>query len=255
LAAVLLLGLGGSAIAHETSSDIAIPLENGGWDGEAGGNDVLLIETISTALGAALTSLSVPYDLYQGQDFSGLDLSPYTHVFLAMDGGLVENPSIQNLANFANDGGCAHIYGGTCYQPYAIALNTHLLLNNINDYCWTTVNGLPHSTVVDNAHYLAQGLPATYTFVDIAASYYQTRSTDGAAAVAAENGDGYDHVMSKAIGNGSVDLCINSPSEVYYQNGSDFDWLTQVVSNMLDCGAAPTATESATWGGIKAIYR
>jgi hypothetical protein len=248
--------MSGIAFAHETSTDPAIELVTGGlilWDGNLP-QTTLLIETTDTALDQALTDLGVPYDYFAGDNFSGVDLSPYTHVFVGMDGGLVEGPSLQNAANFASNGGCLHFYGGTCWQPYAIGLNTYLLENNTNDYCWTTVGGFPHSTVVDAGHYLAAGLPATYTFADISASYYQTRNTDGAAAVAAVNGDGYDHLLSKSIGDGSFDYCINSSYYFYYLNPNDYDWLLTVVENMLTCGEA-TATEPSSWGAIKAIYR
>lgn len=254
--AVLLVGLSGLAYADETSTSMEIVIENGGWVYYEPGRtqDVLLIETTQTALGRALSDLGVAYDLYQSDNFSGVDLTPYTHVFVGMDGGLVEGPSIQNAANFANAGGCLHFYGGTCWQPYAQGLNQYLLLNNVNDYCWTTVFGVPHSTVVDAGHYLAAGLPATYTFVDISASYYQTRSTDGGTSVAAVNGDGYDHLLSKAIGQGTFDYCINSPYDFYYQNAGDYNWLLTVVENMLTCGGA-VATEETSWGAIKSIYR
>lgn len=242
------------AFAHETSTNIDIELTEFGWDAQ-GGNAVLLIETTDTALDQALSDLGVGYDMFSGSDFSGLDLSGYTQVFLAMDGGLVEAPSIANIADFVNGGGCLHIYGGTCYQPYAIALNTYLLQNNTGDYCWTTVGGFPHSQVTDAGHYLAQSLPGEYNFVDIAATYYQTRSTDAATDVAAVNGDGYDHLMSKTIGSGNFDICINSPFYAYYFNQSDYDWLKQVVDNMLKCGSGPIATESTTWGQIKARHQ
>jgi hypothetical protein len=255
LVALLAVGLSGIAAAHETSTDIYIGLEEGGWiihDGQ-GGNDILLIETTTTALGAALTALGHTYDYFSGSDFSGLDLSPYDHVFLGMDGGLVEGPSIQNLANFINAGGCGHIFGGTCWQPYAIAMNTYILENDINNYCWVQNAIPPDSRVVDAAHYLASGLPANYNYLNNAASYYQLRNTDVLAWVAAENGDGYDHLLSKDLGSGNFDICINSSYSGYWA-GADFDWMTQVVANMLNgCGVTPT-TESS-WGAIKSLYR
>jgi hypothetical protein len=248
--------MGGIAFAHETSTDPSIVLETGGFVAydPLRTQDVLLIETTTTALGQALTDLGVAYDSFFGDNFSAVDLSPYIHVFVGMDGGLVEGPSLQNAANYASNGGCLHFYGGTCWQPYAQGLNTYLLANDVNNYCWTTVFGAPHSTIVDAGHYLAAGLPATYTFADISASYYQTRNTDGAALVAAVNGDGYDHLLSKAIGTGNFDYCINSSYIAYYANPNDYNWLRTVVENMLSCGG-PTAIENSSWGAIKAIYR
>jgi hypothetical protein len=254
--AALLVVTSGLAYAHETSTNPDIILEDGGMVYHTIGRtqDVLLIDTTSSALDQALNDLGVPYDLFFGDNFAAVDLSPYSHVFVAMDGGLVEAPSVQNAANFASNGGCLHFYGGTCYQPYAIALDQYLLTNQTNNYCWTTVFGAPHSTVVDGGHYLAAGLPANYNFADISASYYQTRNTDAGAAVAAVNGDGFDHLLSKGIGTGNFDYCINSPYEFYYANPSDYQWLLQVVENMLVC-AGPTATEQTSWGSVKSLYR
>jgi hypothetical protein len=150
-----------------------------------------------------------------------------------MDGGTAEDGSVSNIASFANSGGALHILGGTCYQPYAIAMNTHLLQNNTADYCWETVAGSPHSTVTNAGHYLAGGLPPTYNFDNINAMYYQLRPTDGAADVAAVNGDGFQHLLSKAIGAGSFDILTNSPESAYWGSADDFDWGCQVVQNML----------------------
>lgn len=250
--ALLCVGAATSAFAVTASNEAILPA-SGGWVHQGRAN-VLLIETTSTALGQALTDCGQAYDLFSGDDFSALDLSPYQHVFLGMDGGLVEGPSLQNASNFANAGGNFHIYGGTCWQNYAIGLDTYLVQNDINNYCWTTVGGVPHSTVTNTAHYLAQGLPVTYTYADLSASYYQTRTTDAGLSVAAVNGDGYNHLFSKGIGGGSVDACINSSYYYYYTNPNDYAWMKQVVCNMLQAGG-PVPTQQTTWGQLKTIVR
>ena len=71
-----------------------------GWVSQRGAN-VLVIETDLSVTGTvrqALTDLGVAHDFFQGADFSAVNLSPYDHVFVAMDGGLMENASIQNVA-------------------------------------------------------------------------------------------------------------------------------------------------------------
>ena len=249
----LSLGLASYAGASSSTGDIIPTLE--GWVAQRGAN-VLVIQTgapVQNSIARALNDLAVPFDFFQGSDYSGVDLSPYDHVIVGMDGGLVNNASVQHLADFARQGGCAHTYGGTCIFEYAAALNQHLLQNDQNNWCWAIVGGTPDVTVTNAAHYLASGLPATYNFVDDAASFYQTRATDPAFQVAARNGDGYNMLGSKLIGAGSFDICINSPSDAYYTNPTDYNWLKQVVANMLTCGAA-TAVEPATWGKIKALY-
>lgn len=255
---LLALALSTASISAQagTASKKNLPAVNDhGWV-TRGGASVLLIETISTvsgSIGEALTQLGVPYDFFVGEDFSALNLAAYQHVIVGMDGGLIEDPSILNARNYVAAGGFLHFYGGTCYDPYALALNTHLLQNNIFDFCWTTVLGAPDITITDASNYLAAGLPATYDFLDESASFYQTRSTDGATNVAAANGDGYDALMWKSIGSGRFDICINSPYDGYYSNQTDFNWLKQVILNMLQLNT--TAVEPATWGAVKANFQ
>jgi hypothetical protein len=251
--ALLCMGVATSAFAA-TSSNENIVLNNNGWTDQNDRATVLLIETTSSAVGQAITECGQAYDLFSGSDFSGVNLTGYDHVFLAMDGGTVTDASILNASNYVNAGGNFHIYGGTCWQEYAIAMDNYLVENDINNYCWTTVGGSPHSTVVDPGHYLAAGLPLTYNFADLSASYYQLRTTDAGLWVAAVNGDGYNHLFSKAVGGGVVDACINSAYYFYYTNPSDYNWLKQVVCNML-AGGQPTATENTSWGTVKALYR
>ena len=249
---LILSGFATSAEATRTPGSAAPPQH--GWVSQRGAN-VLVIETtdVELSIHRALNELGVVYDVFFGDVFGGLDLSSYDHVFVAMDGGLVDGTSIQNVAEWARLGGCAHFYGGTCWQDYAIGLNQYFLLNDVNDYCWTTVGGVPDVTVTNAGHYMASGLPATYNFLDDAASYYQTRATDPAFLVAARNGDGYNMLGSKPFLAGNFDICINSPYSFYYSNATDYNWLKQVVANMLTCGAA-TAVEPATWGQIKSLY-
>lgn len=248
---LLLVGLAAFAQAAETSSRDDIVLQREGWVVGPNRATVLLIETTSTFVDEALNELGVAFDLYSGDDFSALDLGGYEHVFVAMDGGAVELPSVANVAGWAANGGCLHFLGGTAYEPYAIAVNDQLLQNATGDYFWS-VSTTPHSTVTDAGHYLAANLPATYDFVETDCAYYQTRSTDGGATVAAVNGDGHDQLLAKPIGDGHFDLCINSP--YYFSVAVDYEWGKQVVANMLECDG-PVASESSTWGELKSLFR
>jgi hypothetical protein len=250
---VLMMGVAGYAYASETSTQPQVVNSESGWVSQGTRNDVLLIETTNVALEQALADLAVGFDLYINSDFSTLDLSQYTDVFVAMDGGTIEDASIVNVTNWCSAGGRLHFYGGTCWQSYAIAMNAHLVQNDVNNYCWQTVYGTPHSQVTDAGHYLAANLPMTYNFLDISATYYQMRATDPSISVAAVNGDGYAHLFSKAIGAGTFDICINSPYISYYANPTDYEWLKQVVFNMLN--QVPSPVESVTWGAIKALYQ
>ncbi len=205
-------------------------------------NEVLLIETANSFVGQCLTDLAVGFDTFVDDDFSAVDLSGYTHVFVAMDGGAVEDASVANVADFANAGGALHFLGGSNSTPYATALDTHLLGNDTSNHSWATVAGSPDVTVTDSGHYLATGLPLTYDFVNNNATFYQTRVTDGAVFVAALNGDGFLSLLSKNIGSGIFDILINSPRSDYWTNGADYDWGCQVVDNMLSAeGVTPPA--------------
>ena len=257
---VLVLALAVSATAARgdvTASNPLLPGQDHGAPILTGVNTVLLIETgipVGQSLGRALTELGVPYDFLSTSDFSAVNLAPYQHVFVGMDGGGITTGSIVNVRNWVSGGHCLHFYGGSCWQEYATALNDNLLQNDVNNYCWTTVSGAPDVTVTNAGHYLAAGLPANYTFIDHNASYYQTRTTDAGVSLAARNGDGFKQLMSKPIGSGNFDICINSAFEGYYANNADYQWLKLVVRNMLVCGGA-TAVEGSTWGTIKAIYQ
>jgi len=253
LALALILALAPLALASETSSDPAnlIHRENA-FVGEAFRSNVLLIETIDSVVNTALVELGITFDMFAGEDFSAVDLSAYDHVFVAMDGGQIEAPSIMNVAAWASAGGCLHFYGGSNHTPYAQALNDYLLQNDTANHSWTT-SATPHVTVVDAGHYLATDLPGSYDFLESSASFYQTRSTDGGMAVAAINGDQFDMLMSRGIGDGNFDICINSASSAYYLDDSDYRWARQVVDNMLGCDGA-VATEASNWGAVKSLF-
>jgi len=251
LAGLLVVGVAGLSFAGNTTTAPSISNFTH-QSGAPTNNTVALLETTTTALGGVLTSLGVTFDDYQGPPFPTA-LSQYTDVFLGMDGGLMEPSDVQNLANYANAGGHLHFFGGTCWQDYVNGMNTYICQNNVNNYCWTTVGSTPDVRVTDPNNCLAHGLAATYNFTNIDASYYQFRATDPAIAVAADNGDGYHMLFSKVLGSGTFDICINS-SFVSYWAGNDLAWMTQVVTNMLHCGA-PVPTKTTSWGSIKNNYK
>lgn len=251
LVGLLVVGVAGASFAANTSTAPSINNYNH-QAGNRSNNTVCLLETTTTALGGVLTSLGVSFDNFQGPPFP-TNLSQYTDVFLGMDGGLVEPSDVQNLAAFAQAGGKLHFFGGTCWQDYVNGVNTYLVQNDVNNYCWGMVGNTPDVRVTDPNNCLAHGLAATYNFSDPSASYYQLHTTDGAISLAADNGDGVHMLYSKVIGAGNFDICINS-SYVSYWAGADLAWMTQVVTNMLHCGA-PVPTKNTSWGNIKNTYK
>jgi len=253
LAILLVAGLVGSSLAVQTGSNSSVVNNPTGMGNHQRTNTILVLETTSSALGQALTDLGQTYDYVSGPPFLS-DYSQYTDVFLGMDGGLVEPTDIQPLAAWAQAGGRLHFYGGTCWQDYANGMNTYLVGNDVNNYCWTECYNYPQMTVVDPAHCLATGLPGTYNWSDMAASYYQFRATDGAIAVAANNGDGVPMLFSKVEGAGTFDYCIDSAYASYYLNQGDYNIFKQIVSNMLTACGGPTPVQETSWGAIKNMY-
>src|SRR5688572_23228833 len=87
--ALLALGLAFVNTAGATSSMGEVIHSQEGWVAQRGAS-VLVIQTgvpVDNSIGRALNELGVPFDLFVGGDFSGVDLSPYDHVILGMDGG------------------------------------------------------------------------------------------------------------------------------------------------------------------------
>ena len=247
----IFLTFSAGSLATTTSNPDANPIHVG-FVSSGDRSEILLLDTFDSVVKRVLDELELSYDFLHGADFSGLDLTGYEQVFLAMDGGLVEEPSIANLASYVNDGGRLHIYGGSNYYGDAMALNQHLLANEVTNHYWS-MSPPPHVTIVDVGHCLATGLPSTYNFIHPSASYYQTRSLDTSAVVIAVNGDGYDMLMQKTVGQGLLNICINSSWNFYYGESADYAWAKQLVINMLICDA-PVATEPSTWGSVKAMF-
>ncbi len=259
LSLTLVLSLVLSAPANETSTPGASPSEPEGTS-RINQLSILHIATTTTtgSVQQALTDLGETFDYFSGSDWSGIDLNPYDVVIIGMDGGTVEAASVQNVANFANNGGLLIIIGGTCYANWANAVNTYLLLNNTADYCWT-ISSTPHLTVTDPGNPLAAGLPGSYNFLNSSAAYYQIRSLDPATSVAAVNGHGYDALFSKPIGAGNLIWFINSAYSGYWGNAADYNVLRTIISNAiiqqpdLIVSYLPTATAGKVGGLIRRL--
>jgi len=250
LIGAMVVAFAGASFAGVGSSNPAI--NNGMHGGQNNRATVAVLETTTTSLGAALTSLGIAYDDYMGPPWN-INYSQYTHIYVGMDGGLVEPTDLQPLATWANGGGFLHFYGGTCWQDYAIGMNTYIDENNTSNYCWTEVSGQPEMSIVDPTNCLAAGLPATYNWGNMAASFYQFRTTDPANMVAADNGDGYHMLFNKTMGSGRFDYCIDSSYNGYY-SGQDMTILTDIVANMYNC-IPPVPVQQTTWGSIKSTYK
>jgi subtilisin family serine protease len=212
---------------------------------------IIATRTTTNSVDKALTDLGRIYAKFSTSDFESVDLSTYGTVIVAMDGGSPSSADIQHLANFANSGGNLIMMGGSYSADFASAVDTYLLDIDEATYTWKTVTVSPNLEVTAPMHQLAQGLPATYDFINNNASYYMIRSQDGAAEEAAVNGDGETALLKKKMSNGTLTWFINSPYDAYWGNAADYAVLKQIIENALGVSfASPDgATRGLAWDG------
>jgi subtilisin family serine protease len=198
-------------------------------------NQLALIETRDTtdSVRKALTEMGWGFDFYQTDDFSGIDLSPYGTVIVAMDGGNPQDASIQNLANFANNGGNLVMLGGSSFEPFALAVDAHLLDIDETNYFWEMGYGTPDMRVIEPFHQLAGNLLSAHEFDYAPATWYMIRSQDPAAEEVAVNGHNVPCLLKKKLGEGTLSWFINSPYDSYWSNTADYDLLKQVIDNCM----------------------
>lgn len=218
-------------------------------------NTILHITTTDTSQSVelALQQLGYGYDLFSGSPWTGIDFSPYDVVIVGMDGGLAEVADIQKLRTDVLDAGKRLIFlGGTCYQPFAQGMNDYIVLNNINDYCWT-ITTPPAWTITDPAHPLADGLPSPYNYANSSAGYYQIRVTDPEIEQVAVNGDGWAALFRKAF-DGDFIWFIDSVYSSYWTDPSDFAFLKQLIGNAIELTTAdiPWLSEDPVEGTVPA---
>jgi hypothetical protein len=202
------------------------------------GNTVLLLETTDTALDAALGSLGQPFDNIVSDTWTGIDFTPYDIVFIAMDGGLIDQADVTAVRTGVIDAGKRLCwFGGTSLVEFANAIEATLVDIDLGNFSWS-ISSAPHFTVVNAAHPMAASLPGTMTFATPEAAYFMLRPTDAALTVAGENGDGFDSLFFKGSGfpgggTGELVWFTNSPFAAYWTVPGDMAFLTQVVDNCL----------------------
>jgi hypothetical protein len=208
--------------------------------------NILLIDTFDTlsSVQLALNQLGYYYEYIQAADWTGIDFSSYQIVIVAMDGGLINSPSLEKLRTDVIDAGKHLIFlGGTCWQDFALGVNQYLVANNTADYCWK-ISATPHFTLVDPSNPLAEGLPSPYNFIDNNAAYYQTRVTDPSIDVIGVNGDGHASLFYKDTNfplnernstqqSGDFVWFIDTPASPYWSNPDDFAFLKQLLENAI----------------------
>jgi subtilisin family serine protease len=214
---------------------------------------IAVIATTSTlnSVDKALDELGRVYAKFNTADFDSVNLSTYGTVIVAMDGDTPDSADIQHLANFANSGGNLIMLGGSNWADFASAVDTFLLDIDAATHFWKTVTVSPNLEVTAPMHQLAQGLPATYDFVNNNATYYMIRSQDSAAEEAAVNGDGETALLKKKMSNGTLTWFVNSPQEEYWADAGDYAVLKQIIENALGVSfeSPDGATRGLTWDG------
>lgn len=205
--------------------------------------DILVMTStdVSQSIERALTDLGLPYDfMYKyGSDIPGTDFTPYTVVILGMDGGGYTSTDIQYLrANVIDQGKRLIFMGGTCFQDFAIGVNSYLVANDTANYCWT-ISGTPSWTLTDPSSSLGKDLPDSLNFVNSGAGYYQIRVTDANAEVAGVNGDGWPMLFAKTdYGAGDFIWMIDSAYASYWADPGDYAFFKQTLQNALEFGGA-----------------
>jgi len=203
------------------------------------GPQIALVETgasVSNSVIRALNELDRKFDFFYTSDFSTINFSSYDAVIVAMDGGFIEESSIQNIANYANGGGNLIMIGGSSLPSFANAVDSHLLDIDTANYGWKTVTATPHLDVVNSNHPLTDGLPDTYNFNTTGATYYMIRSQDTVARIMARNGDNQPALIQKPLGSGNLNWFINAPSTYYWGDAGDYNILKTIIRNMLAQG-------------------
>jgi len=254
---------GAPVVPHGASSNQPVQLHKARLES----NPILVLATtfVDTVL-QALNELGYAYDYVNATDWVGIDFAPYEVVIVGMDGGQIEAPSLLKIRTDVIDVGKRAIFlGGTCYQPFAIGVNQYLVLNDVNNYCWT-VSSTPHFTVINPTDPLAQGLPSPHDFANSSAAYYQTRATDLDILTIALNGDGYADLFyknnawpvvegSQPEAGGDLIWLINSPYYSYWADPNDYALLKQVLANSMEYGGAadiPWLSEDPVSGTVPA---
>jgi hypothetical protein len=247
LAIVLILALAplGALAGDGPVPGASSPLNVQGGENRIALQSILHIQTTDTTQSVirALNELGYAYDLINSSDWTGINFAPYDIVIIGMDGGTIYQPSVQKIRTDVIDQGKRAIFlGGTCWYEFAVGVNDYLVLNDINNYCWT-ISGTPHWNLVDPGHGLADGLPSSYNFTNTSAAYYQMRATDPDIEVVAVNGDGFDQFFYKGdnfpVTEGGISQggdfiwFIDSVYSSYWTNQADFDVLKQLIANAI----------------------
>ena len=207
---------------------------------------ILLIDTTDTTYSVqrALNALGYPFNRFMGTDWTSIDFTPYNVVIVSMDGGIINQPSIQKLRTEVIDAGKRLIFvGGTQWENFVMGVNQYLVLNDTANYGWK-ISAPPHFTIVDPASPLAQGLPSPYSFVNSSAGYYMIRVNDPNIHAVGINGDGYNSLFYKGANfpliEGDAPQAVgdfvwftSSSYTGYWTNPSDFTFLKQVLSNAI----------------------
>jgi subtilisin family serine protease len=210
-------------------------------------NDIALLSTtdVSSSIEKVLTELGLGYDYYSVPPISGIDFAPYTTVIVGMDGGLIGSAEIQILREQVVDQGKRLIFmGGTCWQDFAIGVNSYLVANDTGNYCWQVTNP-PQWTVTDPTNGLAEGMPDSYNFVGYYGGYYSIRVTDDTALVAGVNGENWPAFFYKGdYGAGDFIWLINSAYYYYWTDPSDYAYYKQALTNALNYSSVK---KDVTW--------
>ncbi|MBZ0266299.1 carboxypeptidase regulatory-like domain-containing protein [bacterium] len=192
---------------------------------------VLHTTLIDQSILRALSELEVDATYMNTQNWSEINLDPYSSIILAMDGGTPEEEDWSHLLDWCSAGGKLMLFGGSSTQSMYDAM---MRMCHHTDERGFITSSAPHMNLENEEPPLNANLVEGYNFINTAATYYMIRFDDEEMDIASRNGDGVPNIISKNYGSGTFLAFIQTPYSGYWTNQDDFDQLKTIVQNFLN---------------------
>lgn len=192
---------------------------------------VLNTTDIDSSILLALDNLEITYLRITTDNWSSRDLSRYSNIIIAMDGGTPSFEDVRAVVDFCAAGGRVMFFGGSNTDAWYDGFSG--FVGHSEQRGWAVPSN-PSFSLVDSQNPLADELPETYSFANSAAGFYCVEVNDPEAYVAAVNGDGFPCLLKKKVGFGIFLQFANSAFSGYWTNPADFAILERILLNMID---------------------
>jgi len=242
-----------ASIDYYENNEVTLPYT---WDGQDPANVLLIQDQPGWGYNShvqILNSCGIPYDIINSGGIAGANFSNYAKIVTV--GQQPDNyyyaiqTNSAKFTDYMNAGGCvafetANYFGGanefiTWPGGFTAVINQGSNSINIDDADNCVLNGVTNAELQNwnySAHGIHQNLPGSYV------SYLSTN--DGSPAGSCAGTFGY--------GSGAA-IIAHQPLEWAYGFGLSTNYTRNF--DCCECGAPPVATESTTWGSVKALFR